>query len=51
VTGLMETLGAPGASLAIALENIFPLLPSEAILPLAGFTAARGDLYLWAVLV
>ncbi|WP_083973870.1 DedA family protein [Herbidospora daliensis] len=47
----METLGAPGAGLAIALENLFPPLPSEAILPLAGFTAARGDLSLLAVLI
>ncbi len=51
VIGLMETLGAPGAGLAIALENLFPPLPSEAILPLAGFTAARGDLSLMAVLI
>lgn len=41
--GLMETIGAPGAGLAIALENIFPPLPSEVILPLAGFTASRGS--------
>ncbi|WP_407929448.1 DedA family protein [Herbidospora solisilvae] len=51
VIGLMETLGAPGAGLAIALENLFPPLPSEAILPLAGFTAAKGDLSLTAVLI
>jgi membrane protein DedA with SNARE-associated domain len=41
---LMERLGAPGAGLAVALENLFPPLPSEVILPLAGFAAARGDL-------
>lgn len=40
---LMEKLGAPGAGLAIALENLFPPLPSEVILPLAGFTASRGS--------
>lgn len=40
--GLMERLGGPGAGLAIALENLFPPLPSEVILPLAGFTASRG---------
>ncbi|WP_214416356.1 DedA family protein [Sphaerisporangium fuscum] len=44
--GLMEQLGAPGAGLAIALENLFPPLPSEVILPLAGFTASRGDMSL-----
>jgi len=41
---IMNTLGGPGAGLLIALENLFPPLPSEIILPLAGFAAARGDL-------
>ncbi|MFC4061794.1 DedA family protein [Planomonospora corallina] len=45
--GLMETLGAPGAGIAIALENLFPPLPSEVILPLAGFTASRGNMTLF----
>ena len=39
---LMEKLGGPGAGLAIALENLFPPLPSEVILPLAGFAASQG---------
>ncbi|MFI8003453.1 DedA family protein [Streptomyces sp. NPDC086010] len=51
VTDLMATLGAPGAGLAIALENIFPPLPSEVILPLAGFTASTGGMNLYAALV
>ncbi|HSP61329.1 MAG TPA: DedA family protein [Ornithinimicrobium sp.] len=38
----MERLGGPGAGLVIALENLFPPLPSEVILPLAGFTASQG---------
>jgi membrane protein DedA with SNARE-associated domain len=50
-TGLMETLGAPGAGLAIALENLFPPLPSEVILPLAGFTAGQGRMGLIEALV
>ncbi|MED7924126.1 DedA family protein [Nonomuraea sp. LP-02] len=49
--GLMETLGAPGAGLAIALENLFPPLPSEVILPMAGFTASQGELDLLDVIV
>jgi len=40
---LMETLGVVGAAIAIALENVFPPLPSEIILPLAGFTASQGS--------
>ncbi|AXX28354.1 hypothetical protein APASM_0989 [Actinosynnema pretiosum subsp. pretiosum] len=50
-TGLMETLGAPGAGLAIALENLFPPLPSEVFLPLAGFTASRGGMSLFAAIL
>lgn len=49
--GLMETLGGPGAGLAIALENLFPPLPSEIILPLAGFAASQGKLGLVEVLI
>ncbi|GAB3415716.1 DedA family protein [Flindersiella endophytica] len=50
-TNLMETMGAPGAGLAVALENLFPPIPSEAILPLAGFTAAQGKLNLLAAVI
>ncbi|PZG26936.1 hypothetical protein C1I98_33650 [Spongiactinospora gelatinilytica] len=48
---LMERLGEPGAGIAIALENLFPPLPSEVILPLAGFAASRGDLSLIGAVV
>ncbi|MDQ4008130.1 MAG: DedA family protein [Actinomycetota bacterium] len=47
----METMGGPGAGIAIALENLFPPLPSEVILPLAGFTASRGDMSLVSAIV
>lgn len=49
--GLVESLGGPGAGLAIALENLFPPIPSELILPLTGFAAARGVLGLPAALL
>ncbi|EMQ99785.1 DedA family protein [Paeniglutamicibacter gangotriensis] len=48
---LMEVIGAPGAALAIALENLFPPLPSEVILPLAGFAASRGSFSLFEALL
>ncbi|WP_341393676.1 DedA family protein [Arthrobacter sp. G119Y2] len=48
---MMEAIGAPGAGLAIALENLFPPLPSEIILPLAGFTASQGNFSLVSALV
>ena len=40
---LMDAIGAPGAALAVALENLFPPLPSEVILPMAGFAASHGS--------
>ncbi|MER6348200.1 DedA family protein [Streptomyces sp. NPDC001595] len=49
-TGLVETMGGPGAGLAIALENLFPPLPSEVILPLTGFAAGQGVLSLGSAL-
>ncbi|MEU8291833.1 DedA family protein [Streptomyces pseudogriseolus] len=51
VNDLMDALGAPGAGLAIALENLFPPVPSEVILPLAGFAASNGRMGLFAVLL
>lgn len=40
---LMDTLGGFGVALLIAIENLFPPIPSEVILPLAGFTASQGE--------
>lgn len=34
-----------GVALLMALENIFPPIPSEIIMPMAGFLAARGELH------
>lgn len=50
VTDLVERLGGPGAGLAVALENLFPPIPSEVILPLAGFTAGQGRMNLVAAI-
>lgn len=40
---VMNALGAPGVGLLVLLENLFPPIPSEVILPLAGFAAASPD--------
>ncbi len=48
---LIDRLGGPGAGLVIALENVFPPLPSEVLLPLAGFAAAEGRMSLAAALL
>lgn len=39
---LMDVIGPAGAGIAIAMENLFPPLPSEVILPMAGLAASRG---------
>jgi membrane protein DedA with SNARE-associated domain len=44
VTDVITSVGEVGVGLLIALENIFPPLPSELILPFAGFASSRGDL-------
>lgn len=49
--GLMETLGGPGAGLVVAIENVFPPIPSEVILPLAGFTASQGSFSLLSAIL
>ncbi len=48
---LMENLGYLGIFLLMVLENLFPPIPSELIMPSAGFTAARGKLSLWGVVL
>lgn len=44
VVDVIDSIGAVGVGALIALENIFPPIPSEVILPFAGFSAARGSL-------
>ncbi|MFI7011329.1 DedA family protein [Streptomyces sp. NPDC050145] len=48
---LVDVFGGPGAGLAIALENLFPPLPSEVILPMTGFAAGRGVISLFSALL
>lgn len=48
---VMEALGVVGAGLLVALENLFPPIPSEVVLPLAGFTASQGSFDLASVIV
>src|SRR5690625_43002 len=42
LVAMMEALGPIGLGLAVFIENIFPPIPSEIFLALAGFTAADG---------
>jgi membrane protein DedA with SNARE-associated domain len=53
VVEVVDALGGPGVGLLVFLENLFPPIPSEVVLPLAGFAAAQGafsvvEAVLWA---
>jgi len=43
VVSLMDTIGPAGAAVAVGLDNLFPPIPSEVVLPLAGLAASRGS--------
>ncbi|MBA3305709.1 MAG: DedA family protein [Thermoleophilaceae bacterium] len=51
ITGLVEATGYVGILLLMLVENVFPPIPSELIMPLAGFTAAQGRLSLALVVL
>ncbi len=48
---LITLFGYPGIALVTFLENLFPPLPSELIVPFAGFQAAGGQLGLAGVII
>ena len=51
MTNVIETLGYPGLTILVALENLFPPIPSEVILPLAGFLTGQGRFSFVLVLI
>ncbi|WP_060721748.1 DedA family protein [Azospirillum thiophilum] len=51
IVRMVEQTGYAGVALLMFAENLFPPVPSELILPLAGFTAARGDLQFVPVVI
>jgi LPXTG-motif cell wall-anchored protein len=47
----VRTAGYPGIIAAMVAENVFPPIPSEIVLPLAGYEVSRGSLvFVWTVL-
>lgn len=51
IVDFLGSAGYLGVFLLMVLENIFPPIPSEMIMPFAGFIVARGDLGLVGVLL
>ena len=51
VLDLMSSFGEAGVGLALAIETIFPPVPSELILPVAGYLSYQGDMNFALVLL
>lgn len=51
VLSIMEKLGYLGIAFLMFLDNIFPPIPSEIIMPSAGYTASKGELTLIGVII
>jgi membrane protein DedA with SNARE-associated domain len=49
VTDVIDRLSYLGVALLVALENLFPPIPSEIVLPFAGFVARDGNATLWGM--
>ena len=45
ITGFISDYGYGALVALMLLENVFPPIPSELIMPFAGYVAARGDLH------
>ncbi|KXO82829.1 alkaline phosphatase [Acinetobacter venetianus] len=51
VLSIMEKLGYLGIAFLMFLDNVFPPIPSEIIMPSAGYTASKGKLTLIGVII
>lgn len=47
----IRALGYVGLALMLLIENLFPPIPSEVVLPLAGFLVGVGELSYWGAVV
>lgn len=48
---IIESLGYFGIAFLMFLDNVFPPIPSEVIMPSAGYTASRGQLQIIGVII
>ncbi len=51
IQNLMNSLGYLGIALLMFLENVFPPIPSELVMPLAGFASTQGQLSFLGVVI
>jgi membrane protein DedA with SNARE-associated domain len=50
-TDIVERLGYLGVAMLVAIENVFPPIPSEVVLGLAGYTASQGDAWVVGMII
>ena len=51
IVNAIQTTGAWGVALLMFAENVFPPIPSEIIMPLAGYLASQEKMNLWVAIV
>ncbi len=51
IISVIDAIGYLGVALLVALENIFPPIPSEVVLPAAGLASSRGDALLVGMII
>lgn len=51
ILSLITSMGEAGVGLALAIETLFPPIPSELILPVAGYLSHSGELNFWLALL
>jgi membrane protein DedA with SNARE-associated domain len=51
IAEILRDFGYPGLLFLMVAENLFPPIPSEAILPLAGYLVGRGEMNVFGVLL
>lgn len=49
--GIVSSAGYFGIVLLMLIENVFPPIPSEVIMPLAGYIASQGQLSLGGIVL
>lgn len=51
ITNWLSALGSLGVALLMLLENVFPPIPSELVMPFAGYLSAKGQLSFVAIIL
>lgn len=51
IESIILAIGYPGIALIMFTENVFPPIPSELVMPFAGFLVARGEMTLVGILI